>query len=111
MADYPRLLFGAAIVLLALGVLTILAMVAVPALFGGGGSSLLIYLPVAAMLLIVLSGVVGLIGTLFILYEIATAKNDGQWKAVWIIVILVLGIIGMALYFALARKGRKGASL
>ena len=39
--------------------------------------------------------------------EIAVSKNEGGWKAIWILVVLIFGVFGTALYMIAARKDLK----
>jgi hypothetical protein len=100
------LLFKIGLGCLALALLLILGYAFAP-LVMGENESVMGLLPIVAMLLIVLGGVIAAIGTLALLYEIATAKNDGQWKVIWIIAIALFGFLGAGAYMYLARKERK----
>jgi len=103
--DYPALLFKAGFGCLALAILLVIGYAVAP-LAIGENASVMGLLPVVAMLLIILGGVLATFGTLALLYEIATAKNSGQWKAIWIILIILFGFIGVGAYMYLARKER-----
>ncbi len=112
--DYPSLLFKISFGCFALAVLFVLAYALAPVILGGAGNEegeTVIFIkgifPVAAMALIMLAGVLGGIAQLLLIYEIATSKNDGQWKAVWIIVVIAFSIVGIGAYMAGARKERK----
>ena len=39
-------------------------------------------------------------------YDLITAKNDGQWKIIWGIIIFVFSIIGLTAYMLKGRKER-----
>lgn len=57
-----------------------------------------------ALLLIVVGALGTLAGLILYILEIAKAKNEGNWKAIWLIAILALGIIGIVLYELMGRK-------
>lgn len=108
--DRPRLVFGAAIVLLVLALVSVLSYALMPLIAGSSSEEpgfFMSILPVAAMVMVVLSGLLFLAGCLLYIYEIATAKNDGTWKAIWIVLILVLGVLGVIAYELAGRKERK----
>lgn len=110
--DYPSLLFKISFGCFALAVLFALSYALAPIVLGNsnesmGGDSLLSLFPVAAMLLILIAGLLGGIAQLLLVIEIATSKNDGQWKAIWIVVVIAFSIVGISVYMAGARKERK----
>ena len=108
--DYIAILGAGAIISLVLALVLILGVMIVPLLLGGsgpdGGVMTLVkeLAPVTAMLLIILSGLLYIGVFLAAIYEIATAKNKGEWKAIWAILLIVFGVIGLAAYLAIARK-------
>ena len=106
-ADYPRLAFGAAAVCIVLVLLWFIVSVLSLVPGEGKGAVLFAIAPVVAMLLLMLGGFLALVGMVLYIYEIATSKNDGQWKAIWIIVVLILGLIGIVAYEIVARKQRQ----
>jgi len=106
MSDYPRMAFLGAVLCLALAVGAVLLFAFAPLLIGEN-QTLDMLLPIIGMLLVVAAGLMALVGMLLYIYEIATAKNNGQWKAIWIIAIAVLGLIGVVIYEIAARKERK----
>ena len=104
--DYPKLLFMAGIACFVIALLAVLFFAIAPSMLGGG-FPLQDLVPVAAMILIVLAGLCVLAAIILLLIEVATASNDGTWKALWLIAMLILGVIGMGLYLAIGRKDRK----
>jgi hypothetical protein len=107
MADYPKMAYAGGMGCILLALLCLLAFAFWPAFGGEIPSPVADILPIAAMLLILLGGMLAFAGTLLYVYEIATAKNDGQWKAIWIIAVLMFWLVGTTLYELFARKDRK----
>jgi len=105
MADYPRITYMGGTVFLILGLGSLLFYAISPMLIGEN-ELVQNLLPISAMMLIVLAGLLVTIGTILYLYEIATAKNDGQWKAIWVIAILAFGLLGAVAYELMGRKRR-----
>ena len=62
----------------------------------------------AVLIFILASVLINLLLVIWALYDIFTSSNEGNWKALWAIVSLLLGIIGVALYYFIGRKERKG---
>ncbi len=106
MRDYPALMAKAALGCLGIALLLVIFYAVAPALIGENASVMGI-LPVISMLLVVLAGLLAVGFCLALIYEIATAKNGGQWKVIWIILIIVFGFVGAAIYMYGARKERK----
>lgn len=104
-ADYPRMAYMGGIACLILALLSLLFFAVSPMLIGEN-ELVQSLLPVGAMLLVVLAALLVALGTILYLFEIATAKNDGQWKAVWILAILVFGLLGAVAYELMGRKQR-----
>ncbi len=46
----------------------------------------------AVWIFIVVLALVSTIAVIWALYKILTAKNDGNWKLLWALVVLILGI-------------------
>jgi len=104
--DYPVLAFKAAVGCLLLAILLILFVVFAP-LVVGDNELVKTMTPVAAMLIVILGGLLALLANLLLICEVAVSKNDGGWKALWIIVMVVLGILGAVIYLSVARKDLK----
>ncbi len=102
MRDYPGLLFKVAMAWLAL-VLLVVALLYI--LKEPARENALFGVVVFAVLGVIL-GALSFFASLAFIYEIATSKNGWQWKAVWIIPILLLGVIGAGIYIYVARKER-----
>lgn len=63
--------------------------------------------PIIAFVSIVLSGLTIFVCMVLSIFEIATSTNNTTWKGIWVIVILVGGIIGIAIYELIAKKDLK----
>ncbi|MFH1977829.1 MAG: PLDc N-terminal domain-containing protein [Candidatus Aenigmatarchaeota archaeon] len=48
--------------------------------------------------------VINVIIFILVLIDILKAKNAASWKVTWLIVVLILGIIGLLLYWFIGRK-------
>ncbi len=107
MRDWLSILVKGGFICLVLAVLSIVFVVIVPVFLGDSVSVLYEIIPVIAMLLVMLSGLLVTIAWIFGLYEILTAKNDSNWKLIWAVVVFILGIIGLAIYMSIARKELK----
>lgn len=59
------------------------------------------------MLFVVLAGVLGLAAFILAAIEISKSGNDGTWKIIWILITFILGIIGLLIYYFVARKDLK----
>ena len=59
-------------------------------------------LPTVSVMFIVFGGML----ILPVLYEIITAKNEGMWKALWFLAIILLSIFGSLLYLLIGRKSK-----
>lgn len=105
MADYPRIAYIGGMACLVLALLSLLFFAVSPVLIGEN-SLVQGALPLASFALVLLAGLLVTAGTILYLYEIATAKNEGQWKAIWIIAILVFGLLGAVAYELVGRKQR-----
>ncbi len=57
-------------------------------------------------LVIVLLILVGIAITLWALYSIWTGKNETNWKLLWTLVVLVVGLIGLIIYYFIGKKER-----
>ncbi len=58
-------------------------------------------------LLFVLLVFASIVGGLWALYEIITAENQSDWKVLWVLAVLLIGIFGVVLYYFVGRKERK----
>lgn len=103
MEDWPKKVYLSAIGCLVLALVLLLLFAFVP-LFEGDYGPVASVAPILAMLLIVLAGMLSVVGMVLYIYEIATAKNEGNWRAIWIIVIFFLGILGIVIYELVGRK-------
>ncbi len=56
---------------------------------------------------IIVLALVSTIAVIWALYKILTAKNETNWKILWALIVLILGILGVILYFLVANKERK----
>jgi len=56
---------------------------------------------------IVLLIIASSIAFIWALVDILKSKNDTNWKLLWLVVCLLLGIIGVLLYYFIGRKDRK----
>ncbi len=65
------------------------------------------YLGIAIFIPAIIGALLVLLSVIIAIVEVATSKNVGDWKAIWIIVLLLIGPIGLALYLFLARKDLK----
>jgi hypothetical protein len=92
---------------LMLALVVLLAYALLPAMLGSEIGGLLSFLPIISMLIILLSLLVIIVAWFYSMYEIATAKNDKGWKALWLLVVFLLGIIGLVIYQMSGRKQRK----
>jgi uncharacterized membrane protein HdeD (DUF308 family) len=111
MRDWLKTTLWAAAGSLALAILLIAFVVFAPLLLGGEGggpvSALKSLIPVAAMLLIILFGLLLFAAWIVSLAEILSSKNSDNWKLMWAMVALALGIAGTLLYLYYGRKQRK----
>ena len=90
-----------AFALFALAFLSIILYFIVPA------DSIRSLLALAAMLLIVFSGIILNILALSGIIEILTSKNEIAYKVLWILVILSLNVLGYLVFYFVARKDLK----
>ncbi len=71
-------------------------------------------LPPPVLGIFIISGVLGLLGTIFWLWMlidcILNTALVGTQKIIWVLVVLLLPFIGSLLYFFLARGGRTGTT-
>ena len=69
-----------------------------------GGAALILGMVIGLLILIILA----LVFWVMMLVNVATAKNKGDWKLVWIIIVVLLGVIGAIIYYFIGKKERKG---
>ncbi|HIJ99188.1 TPA: PLDc_N domain-containing protein [archaeon] len=51
--------------------------------------------------------ILSLVGVIWAVIDIIRAKNEGDnWKVIWILVVVILGILGVAIYYFVGRKER-----
>jgi hypothetical protein len=62
---------------------------------------------VLAMLSMILAALLIAIANLLAIIEIATGKNDVTWKIIWLAIVIILGVFGLAIYAYVARKDLK----
>ena len=48
--------------------------------------------------------IIGIIAFLWALIDIAKAKKDTGWKIIWVIICLLLGIIGVIIYYFVEKR-------
>ena len=106
--DYPVLAFGVGVACLILSILGLILYYALAPGSAGGNGTAAGFALVASPILTLLSLVFGTISSVMLLNEVRIAKNDAKWKALWGVILLILGIVGAALYLYMARKERKG---
>ena len=58
-------------------------------------------------ILIILLAIGGFIAVIWAIVDILKAKNDNDWKILWAVVVLLLHLIGVAIYYFVGRKERK----
>ncbi|MBL0358706.1 MAG: PLDc N-terminal domain-containing protein [Chitinophagaceae bacterium] len=69
--------------------------------------AILLGMPGSAEWIFMLFGLAYLVFWIKTIVEIATAKfNDDSSKLVWLLVVILLGLIGMVLYYIIGRKKR-----
>jgi len=56
---------------------------------------------------ILLLGIVTFVLLIWSIVDIAKAKNNGEWKALWILICIFGGMIGIIVYLAVGRKDKK----
>jgi len=56
---------------------------------------------------IFLLGIATLVLLIWSIVDIAKAENNGEWKALWILICIVGGMIGVIVYLAVGRKDKK----
>lgn len=56
---------------------------------------------------ILILAIISIIAFFWALINILTAKNDTNWKILWVLLCLFLGIIGVIIYLCIGRKERK----
>ena len=107
--DWYKALFAGAIGCIGLALLLILTLIFLPFFIQDENAVAPIrdIGPVAGMLLIILGGLLAFAAMIFALYEIAASKNNGEWKAVWIVIIVAANLFGLVLYEWFARKDLK----
>ena len=104
--DYPVLAFKVGV---ACAILSLLGLIlyALASSAAWGNKTAAGFAMVASPVLTLLSLFFGTISSVILLNEVRIAKNDAKWKALWGAILLLLGIVGAALYLYLARKERK----
>ncbi len=58
--------------------------------------------------IIILAIVTALVFVVWAIVDIAKAKNKDEWKLMWILICLFLGLIGVLIYTIVGRSERKG---
>ena len=51
--------------------------------------------------------IAGFIAFIWALIDIIKAKNETNWKLLWVVICLFLGVIGVIIYYFVGRKDRK----
>jgi len=97
-----------------IGSMALAVLLIVVYLFTGSNSSLELintFIAMASFFLIILSALLYLVVFVLLGWEIATAKNDSGWKALWIAILLFSllfsGAPGIILYWLVGRKALK----
>ena len=63
---------------------------------------------IALWFAIIVLAILAFIFWILMLVNVATAKNKGDWKVIWILIVVLLGIIGAIIYYFVGKKERKG---
>ncbi len=63
---------------------------------------------VAIVGMVLLFAFVSILGFFWALMDILRAKNDTNWKLLWALVVLMLGLLGVMIYSSIGRKERVG---
>ena len=58
--------------------------------------------------LVALFYIISLIAFIWALVDIIKAKKDTSWKIIWILICLILGIIGVIIYYFVEKHKKKG---
>jgi hypothetical protein len=60
------------------------------------------------LIFLTIFGIVSTVLSIIALIHILSAQNDSTWKFMWVLVVVIGGIIGVAIYFLAGKKNRVG---